>query len=48
LGGDYGWAHQYMGKKQVTILKEEMGEKMDVMSDEEEEKDTMLVNPMFE
>jgi hypothetical protein len=37
-----------MGKKQVTILKEEMGEKMDVMSDEEEEKDTMLVNPMFE
>jgi hypothetical protein len=41
-------ARQYMGKKRATILKEEIGEKMDVMGEEEEEDNTMLVDPMFE
>jgi hypothetical protein len=41
-------AHQYMGKKRATILKEEMVEKMDVMSDDDDEDNTMLVDPMFE
>ena len=41
-------AHHYIEKKRSSIMKEEIRERMEEMSEDDKDNDTMLVNPMFQ